>query len=404
MTVKPTLLALLSLPLAASLLTAQGCDRDAIYSEQSVSDAIYDTYAECSESEIRWLTGKHNIQTVFEKCGSNNFSKFAWSPDGIHLYFQLSMTGHIINGEAKTITTLPTENPIGQVAWLDKDRVAMPLGPEEGGTVNRLAVYDRARNTASITEMDLPEPDQLQTARDGKTVYVVSTSDGRKSVYKVVPSEGIVQKAFPWRNESFDSFTYSASKEGSHLVAFGVQDEVTVHRIGDGEEVFRFSDATRAILHPDGRYAALETLGDPINPFDQKTWDEMSPEAREREQRRTEEWLARQPDWVPKEVRPPSIDIVDLSSGDRYRSTAFYGDHFEWYPDYNYYASFLLWGVEGKELNKNVALTNLAERLRMLDKGETPLGFQRLNAAGAAAPEGSEADGEKPVTVSDDTP
>ena len=389
MTLKPALITLLALPVLAAL----GCDRDAIYSEQSVSDAIYETYAECSEANIRWLTAKHNIQTVFEKCGSNHFTRFAWSPDGIHLYFQLPMTGHIINGEAKTITTIPTENPIGQVAWLDKERVAMPLGPEEGGTVNRLAVYDRARNTVSITELDLPAPDHLQTARDGKTLFVVSTKDDRKTVYKVIPSEGIVEKAFPWRNESFDTFTYAALTESSHLVAFGVQDTVTVHNIGDGEEVYRFTDATRAIIHPEGRYVAVETLGDPINPFDQKTWDEMSPEAREREQRRTEEWLARQPDWVPKEVRPPSIDIVDRTSGSRFRSTAFYGDHFEWYPDYNYYASFLLWGIEGKELNKNVALTNLAERLRMLDKGETPLGFEKL---GEAPP--------TPGTVSDDTP
>lgn len=372
-----------ALLIPALLAGLAGCDRDALYNDRSVSDAIYESYASCSESEIRWLTGKHNIQTVFDKCGSNNFGGFAWSPDGIHLYFQLPFTGHIINGEAKTITGLPFENPIGQVAWLDKDRVVLPLGPEEGGEVNRIVVYDRARNTVITKPLDLPRPDDLQHAGDGRTVYVVSTAEGgARKVHRVDPAQGTVEDAFPWRTESFDTFTYAAG-----MVAFGVEDQVTIYKAETGEEVMRFEDATRGIIHPEGRYIALETLGDPITPYDQTTWDEMTPEARERERRRTEEWLSRQPDWVPKEVRPPTIDIYDTQASARYRATAFYGDHFEWYPDYNYYCSFLLWGVEGKELNKNVALTNIAERLRMLDKGQTTLGFKRLGVPEEASPE-----------------
>ncbi len=353
-----------------------GCSRDALYSDRSVSDAIYESYEGCSESEIRWLTSKHNIQTVFDKCGSNNFGGFSWSPDGIHLYFQLPFTGHIINGEAKTITGLPFENPIGQVAWLDADRLVLPLGPEEGGEVNRIVVYDRAHNTVITKPMDLPEPDGLQSAGDGRSVYVVSARDGRRRVYKVVPAEGLVEPAFPWRTETFDTFTYAAG-----LVAFGVGDQVDIYRAETGERVYHFDDASRAIVHPEGRYIALETLGEPITPYDQASWDELSPEAREREQRRTEEWLSRQPDWVPKAVRPPTIDIADTQTGARYRAVAFYGDHFQWYPDYNYYCSFILWGIEGKELNRNIALTNLAEPLRMLDKGQTTLSFVRLPPA-----------------------
>jgi hypothetical protein len=380
----------LALSLPAALLALAACDRDAIYNERSVSDAIYDSYAPCSESEIRWLTSKHNLQTVFEKCGSNNFTGFTWSPDGVHLFFQLPLTAHIINGEEKTITTLPTENPIGGVAWLDKDRLALPLGPEEGGEINRLAVYDRARVTVEMMKLDVVDPDTFQTAGDGKRVYLVAGEEGKRRVYVADTAARTVEPALDWL-PAFDTFTYAPVVD---LVAYGVGDQTTIARAADGEVVYRFDDTTRAVVHPEGRYIALETLGEPITPYDQKAWDELSPEAREREQRRTEEWLARQPDWVPKEVQPPTIDIVDTTDGARYRATAFYGNHFEWYPEYNYYCSFILWGVEGKELNANVVLTNLAERLRMLDAGETPLGFARLGGSEEVAPSDGEASDE----------
>ena len=142
-----------------------------------------------------------------------------------------------------------------------------------------------------------------------------------------------------------------------------------------GEVKHRFEDATRGVVHPEGRYIALESLGEPISPFDQRSWDELSDDAREREKRRTEEWLARQPEWVPKEINPPTIDIVDVEVGKRFRFNSFYGDRFQWYPS-PYYASFVLWGLEGKEVNKNVALTNLHERLRMAAAGDIPMGVQ----------------------------
>jgi hypothetical protein len=44
----------------------------------------------------------------------------------------------------------------------------------------------------------------------------------------------------------------------------------------------------------------------------------------------------------------------------------------------------MLWGIEGKQLNRNVGLTNLSEKLRMLDKGEIPLGIEALSSAAGA--------------------
>ena len=361
---------------AAIAAMAAGCDRDAIYSQRSFSDAVYDAYSECSESEIRFLTGKHNIQTVFEKCGSNHFTDFSWAPDGIHLFFNLPLAAHIINGEQKTIKGIPTEKPTGAATWLDKDRMVIPLGPAEGAEKNRLVLYDRARGQSKTMEVDLRELDDLQFAGPGRGIYLTAAGESARQIWRVDVAEGVTERAFAWHTSAVDTFTYNHTQDA---VVIGQGDAVLVARGETGEVLSRHDDATRGSLHAEGRYLALETLGDPILPFDQRTWDELSEEARKREQRRTKEWLQRQPDWVPKEVHPPTVDVVDLQKGERYRFTAFYGDHFEWYPA-SFYCSFILWGMEGKELNKNVALTNLAERLRMLDKGEVPLGTRRFTS------------------------
>ncbi|MBK9365379.1 MAG: hypothetical protein IPN01_03520 [Deltaproteobacteria bacterium] len=78
-----------------------------------------------------------------------------------------------------------------------------------------------------------------------------------------------------------------------------------------------------------------------------------------------------------KYVRPPVIDIYDNETKERYRFVGFYGDKFQWYAAVDFYASFVLWGMEGKQLNKNVALTDLFERLRMAAKGEIGYGVAR---------------------------
>ena len=42
-------------------------------------------------------------------------------------------------------------------AWLDKDRMVIPLGPAEGADKNRLVLYDRARVQKKTMEVDLQE-------------------------------------------------------------------------------------------------------------------------------------------------------------------------------------------------------------------------------------------------------
>lgn len=366
--------ALMVLGLAA--LTA--CDRDALYAENTLSDNVYEAYAECSPDEISFLAAKHNIQTAFENCGSNNFVHFAWAPDGIQLYFQLPMSAHIMNAEDKSAGTMPTEVPSDGVAWLARELLVLPLGPAEGKTQDRLVLFDRVQASMQTLSLEVKSPKHLQSggARD-KVYFTAEDGSGVRGVYMADFTTLSAGPAFPWVKEligeaSLSSFTYTHELD---LAAIGFGETVVIAQGATGEVKHRFEDATRGVVHPEGRYIALESLGDPISPFDQRSWDELSPEAKEREKRRTEEWLARQPEWVPKEINPPTIDVYDVEIEKRLRFTSFYGDRFQWYPS-PYYASFVLWGLEGKEVNKNVALTNLHERLRMAGGGEIPMGLQ----------------------------
>ena len=75
-----------------------------------------------------------------------------------------------------------------------------------------------------------------------------------------------------------------------------------------------------------------------------------------------------------------------MKDGARYRVTAFYGNRVQWYPFKRPYLAFMMWGIEGKQLNQNVAFTNMGERLRMLSSGQIPLGIERVDAPKAETP------------------
>jgi hypothetical protein len=360
----------------AATLMLTGCDRDAWVPESSFSDAVKEAYKECSASEIRFLSAKHGIQTAFANCGSNNFVHFTWSPDGIRIYFQLPLAGHIMNGEDKTIRALPTEQPIDNGTWLASDLLVLPLGPAADSEAFRIVLYNLPQESLETVELAVKNPRHLQAV--GKRDQVLLVSGGPEetaSFHQVNFTTGEVVPAFPWWSGTLSTFTYNAEHDAALIGADG---KVTWYKGATGEVVRIFEDAQRASLHSDGRLIGLETMGDPISPFDQRAWGELSPEARERELKRQKVWLARQPDWVPKEITPPAIDIVDLEVNQRWRITAFYGNRFQWYegsPDPMRHASFVMWGIEGKELNKNVALTDLSERLRYAAAGNLPMGM-----------------------------
>ena len=365
----------------APFLILTACSRDDLYAESSFTDNVAEAFADCNPSEIRFLAGKHAIQTAFRNCGSNNFGDVSWSPDGIRLHFRVVNGSYLLNAEDKTITTVPTEAPTADSAWLHKELLAMPLLPEEGADYPRLALYNLPGNALDISPLPITDPLDMQPWGDGEQLLMLGTSDdGTQRPYRFNPTDDSISRAFDFIDAAVARISYSP-KAG--LLAWSTGESTELMK-DDGTSLKVFSGVNRAIPHPEGRYVALEVTGEGISPFDQRAWGELSPEARERELARQEQFVERLPEWAPREYNPPEIHIYDIEKDTTYRVTAFFGDHFEWYQTPNplsrYYCSFVLWGIEGKQLNRNVALTDLAEKLRMLDKGEIPLGIEALSS------------------------
>ena len=373
------------------LFILAACSRDDLYAESSFSDNVEQAFADCNPSEIRFLAGKHAIQTAFRNCGSNNFGDVSWSPDGVRLHFRVTNGSYLLNAEDKTITTVPTESPTADSAWMHKDLLALPIQPAEGEDNYRIALYNLSGNTLNISPITVSNPQDLQPWGDGEHLLMLAIGDdGQQRPYRFNPSDNSVTRAFDFIDTAVERLNYSPE---SGLLAWSTTESTELMK-DDGTSLKVFTGVKRAIPHPMGRYVALEVTGQGISPFDQRAWGELSPEARERELVRQEQFIERLPDWAPREYYPPEIHIYDIEKDATYRVTSFFGDHFEWYQTPNplsrYYCSFILWGIEGKQLNRNVGLTDLAEKLRMLDKGDVPLGFEAISA-------GSE-------TVSSETP
>lgn len=375
------------LALLCALPALPACGDDSLGDADFTSN-VADAYATCRESEITFLIGKHGMQKAFAPCGSNNFGTFSWSPDGIHLYFQVTHAGHILNGEDKTIATVPTPLPVTNAVWMDASRLlALLPQPEEAITGQRVGQYDIRKATLQAVDCDLDQPSQLQPGPDAQHVYVLALDEqGQRRPFLLDVTTGQAQRALTWIEEPVETFTYEPT---ANLVTWGVGEQVHI-AAPDGSARVDLPDARRAVVRPEGRYVLLERLGAPVSNFDQKTWDELSPEARERAERRRDAWVEQLPDWAERETMPPSIDLYDMESGHRYRFTEFQGDEFEWYHAKTNWCSFRLWGIEEKELNENIVLVNLTDRMRMLDRGIYPTGIELVGAvpdvkAGASA-------------------
>ena len=370
---------------ALTLSLGAGCEREDLYGGATFTETVASAFAECNPNEIRFLASKHNIQTAFENCGSNNFVDFDWSPSGIWLAFSLSNSAYIMNAEDKTIGPLPLESPLVGPSWIREDVLAVILAPTAAAGApdpasvagpRRLAVYNRAAGTLTTMELSLSEPRDLQGyGEDDRVLFTGVDEAGVRRPYLADPATQEVTRAFPWLDGPVDRLRFSAE---ASLVGWSDEAGASVAKSEDGALVTTVAGALRAIPHHEGRYIAFETMGAPISPFDQRTWDEMSPEARERELARQKQWLERLPDYIPREQSPPEVQIYDTTKGVRYRVTAFFGDHFEWYHPRNYFCSFMLWGIEGKQVNRNVALADIFEKLRMMDKEGITLGMELI--------------------------
>lgn len=361
--------------LAVATLLSTGCSRDP--GEHTFSQNVAKAFEPCSEAEIRYLAGKHNFQTAFRECGSNNFHQFSWSPDGTKLYFSFTLSHHVMYADAadKHTINVPADLPAGEVEWLSPTQLALPVRPPHGqDSPWRVQVFDVEQQ--SLFEHELPgltDLDHLHRAADPRHVYLSADDGGGRRAWSLSLDDGSVEPAFTWLEPGFATLTVTATADA---LAVGRDGHVTLYRT-DGTQLGTWERAERGVLNADGRWLALEFKGDPVSIFFQRHWDELSDKARERELRRAQRFEEHLPEHYQTEVRPPTLSVVDLTSGERWYFSSFLGDQFEWYEPTPYFCSMRLWGFEGKECNPNVILGDLSDRFRAIERGEEMMGVNR---------------------------
>jgi len=184
--------------------------------------------------------------------------------------------------------------------------------------------------------------------------YFFSEADGFTRAFEFLDAVINIDAAV---NANVLSYT---NQSGNHLVTL------------TGESIADFPLVKRAVPHPEGKYVALETDGAPLPPIDLGDGKYKNPEVRKREEKRRQQKIDSLPDWVPKEIIPPEINVYNLENKRRYRIKNFFGNRFEWYPNQKYFCSFFIKGIDGQLIQQNIALTDIGVALLMADNDNYP--------------------------------
>ena len=361
-----------ALSLMLALWCVTGCRSDPY--QATFTDNVGEAFEPCNSAEIKFLASKHNFMTAFANCGSNNFSNFGWSPSGRHLFFQLTHSSHIMDADAanKQTLTIPTSTPVGDGGWLSNSQVAVPIALPDDPRI-AIAVYDMEQSSVfSHPVDDVSAISELQRGASKTQVLFSGTGDGEtRHIYRMDLDTGDVKPAFAWLTAPIDTFTFTAAL---NRLVVGTKNTVTLYDSETGQALDTWSPAYRGTLHPDGSWLALEHLGEPISIFYQRAWDELPEPARRRELAKAERLEASLPDGYPKKIQPPILSFVEMDSGKRWQMNNVQGETFQWYEAKNYYGSFIVWGFEHKQVNRNVVLGNFFDRFRNLKRGDNVTG------------------------------
>lgn len=379
------------LAVAATLGATLGCGADP--TQQTLSENVGAAFAPCNASEITFLARKHNFMPSFRPCANNNFEQYAWSPDGRLLYFQLVTTPYVMDAEADTKNTspVPVSTPLGPAVWLTATRLVLPVGPAadaEAGAPNRLALAEIRQ--PSTFYVDLPKGfggiQELSRGRTAAEVLALATLDGRTTVYAIDTNTGEVTAPFDFLPDGVGSMTFTPRQQ---VLTVGHAGEVTLYDVEEAtpRRLGTFAPAERGSLHPDGIWLMLEHPGEPVSIFYQRSWDELSEQARERELRRLQRFEENLPDQFPREVQPPTLSYANVVTGERFLLDSVYGHDFAWYEPTPHFGAFVLWGFEGKQYKRNVMLGNFTDRLRAVEKGRDFLGVRRFDEATWTGPD-----------------
>ena len=330
---------------------------------EEFAEDIKNTYAHCDGAEIKLLAAKHNMQLVFGPCGSNNFLYYQWSPSGLELYYHTNQGPWLLNGETKEHRALPVGFPMGNAVWFNDDLIAFP---EKGVKSYNIDVYDVRKNIINITGLKQIAPNTLMRGSGiDEVLFLAATREKKEnvpddvppeSIYRLAANTGAVEEAFPWLTDPVEDYTYHA---GEDLLAYRTAgfDGVIVATGATGEERRRFEGKERVSVSPDGRFWAIEGPGEPIPAFHQQTEEDLASDA-------PTEGELKIPDYMDREVQPPVLWFLDTRTDTTVLLPDVFGNRFQWYEPAPYFASFVLWGMENKEFNRNIVLTNLTPQLK----------------------------------------
>ena len=326
---RPAMLPLV-LPLLALLGLLGGCDSEA----PSFHDNLKTVYAPCKPDPIRLEAAKKGLQLAFEPCGSNKFSQATWSPDGTTLYYQASQGGWVMRNNGENFP-LRGVFPSARPAWINKEMLAFPVRDR-----GRIGVYQVRAHIVSY--LDVPHVDIEQLARGDKEdeiLYLGADSPGGvKYLHKLSLNTAETERAFDWLIDGLEDFTYRRETGALCYREFG-RDDVTCAKGEDGKEIIHIKGRKRGTLSLDGRFLVTEGPGAPVSMSDLPA-EEL-------------------PDFIPQTIRPPSLWVHDVESGKEALWEGVHGEQFEWYEAKNYYSSFMLWGFDGRTVNRNVTIGDL---------------------------------------------
>lgn len=328
---KRCLLPLLLLPLLACRAQDEG---------PTFQEAVKEVYAPCQTDAIRVGAATKNLQIVFQACGSNNFAHFAWSPNGLNLYYQHTQ-GAWVRKDTGENYPLRVGAPRARAAWLNSEVVAYP---DADG--RKIGVYQVSSHVLSLVELDQVEPEQLSRGNsEHEVLYLASdTPGGVQDVYRLDTNTGEAERAFVWLRDGVEAFSYTPDAD---IICYRplAMESVICARGEDGRELVEVKGRVRGTVSPDGRFLLTEGPGEPIPAT-------PMPEGMVR------------PSFVPDEVVPPSFWVRDLKTDKEVLWEGVHGTWFQWYEAAPYYGSFLLWGFDNQSYNRNVTLGDLRPFLK----------------------------------------
>ncbi|MCP4870568.1 MAG: hypothetical protein GY898_17835 [Proteobacteria bacterium] len=322
--------ALLLLPCCAR--TGGGAD------EPSFTEAVADVYTPCSAETLNFQAASKGVQFAFKPCGSNNFIHATWSPNGLKLYYQASQGGWIRKDTGENYR-LRVGVPSARPTWVNSELMAYP---DSSGS--KIGIYQTSSHILNLLEIPHVNPEQLARGigADHVLYLAAETRGGVQDIYRLEANTAETEKAFLWMDSGVEDFTYRPESDTVCYRELAGKDVICAD--GEtGKELVVVKDRLRGALSKDNRYLVTEAPGEPVKIFD---------DDRER------------PDYLPTTVTPPALWILDLETGKEVLWEGVHGTNFEWYDAATYYGSFMLWGFDGHETNRNVTLVDLRNYLK----------------------------------------